>query len=414
MNRNESIENQVRGAGDLPVLGEVAPKSTRWWRVKPGTGTVSPGGQVADEGMPEAPAAGEEAAALKEAAAVLASGGTVAFPTETVYGLGADARNTAAVEAIFAAKGRPSDNPLIVHIADVSQLDGLVTEVNETARRLMEAFWPGPLTLVLPVAEGAVSPRVTAGLSTVGVRMPAHDVALRLIAAAGCPVAAPSANRSGRPSPTLASHVGEDLSGRIDGIVDGGPTGVGLESTVVEAGRDGGVTVLRPGGITAEQLARVAGAGVRLDAALQPEPEAQAGGGAAPGPAAAAPRAPGMKYTHYAPQGVLRIVRGSADRVADRIRAELAAAAARGEKTGVLAFDERLPSYRADCALSLGREAELETAAHRLYAALRRFDECGVTYILAEACPEEGLGSAVMNRLLKAAGHRVIEAGGDS
>ncbi|MCH1640852.1 threonylcarbamoyl-AMP synthase [Paenibacillus timonensis] len=359
--------------------------------------------------MPDASEAGEEAAGLKEAAAVLASGGTVAFPTETVYGLGADARNTAAVEAIFAAKGRPSDNPLIVHIADVSQLDGLVTEVNETARRLMEAFWPGPLTLVLPVAEGAVSPRVTAGLSTVGVRMPAHDVALRLIAAAGCPVAAPSANRSGRPSPTLAGHVGEDLSGRIDGIVDGGPTGVGLESTVVEAGRDGVVTVLRPGGITAEQLARVAGAGVRLDAALQPQ--AKAGGGAAPGPA---PRAPGMKYTHYAPQGVLRIVRGSAARVADRIQAELAAAAARGEKTGVLAFDERLPSYRADCALSLGREAELETAAHRLYAALRRFDECGVTYILAEACPEEGLGSAVMNRLLKAAGHRVIEAGGDS
>lgn len=401
MKRNESkasIENKPRDTSDLPALGKVASKWTRWWRVQPRSEAS------------EASFAGEEAAALKEAAAVLVSGGTVAFPTETVYGLGADARNTAAVEAIFAAKGRPSDNPLIVHIAEVSQLDGLVTEVNETARRLMEAFWPGPLTLVLPVAEGAVSPRVTAGLSTVGVRMPAHDVALRLIAAAGCPVAAPSANRSGRPSPTLASHVGEDLSGRIDGIVDGGPTGVGLESTVVEAGRDGGVTVLRPGGITVEQLARVAGAGVRLDAALQPQ--AKAGGGAAPGPAAA-PRAPGMKYTHYAPQGVLRIVRGSADRVADRIRAELAAAAARGEKTGVLAFDERLPSYRADCALSLGREAELETAAHRLYAALRRFDECGVTYILAEACPEEGLGSAVMNRLLKAAGHRVIEAGGD-
>lgn len=411
MNRNESIDNTTRGAGDLPALREVAPKSTRWWNVEPKAGVAS-GGQVTNAGsMLDTSIAAKEAAGLKEAAAVLASGGTVAFPTETVYGLGADARNTAAVEAIFAAKGRPSDNPLIVHIADVSQLDGLVTEVNETARRLMEAFWPGPLTLVLPVAEGAVSPRVTAGLSTVGVRMPAHDVALRLIAAAGCPVAAPSANRSGRPSPTLASHVGEDLSGRIDGIVDGGPTGVGLESTVVEAGRDGVVTVLRPGGITAEQLARVAGAGVRLDAALQPQ--LQAGGGAAPGPAAA-PRAPGMKYTHYAPQGVLRIVRGSAARVADRIQAELAAAAARGEKTGVLAFDERLPSYRADCALSLGREAELETAAHRLYAALRRFDECGVTYILAEACPEEGLGSAVMNRLLKAAGHRVIEAGGDS
>ncbi|WP_425464463.1 L-threonylcarbamoyladenylate synthase [Paenibacillus oralis] len=357
------------------------------------------GGQTAS--VPAAQAA-RDAEALAEAAAVLAAGGTVAFPTETVYGLGADARNTAAVEAIFAAKGRPSDNPLIVHIAELSQLDGLVIEVNETERRLMEAFWPGPLTLVLPVTPGAVSPRVTAGLSTVAVRMPAHDVALRLIAAAGCPVAGPSANRSGRPSPTLASHVGEDLSGRIDGIVDGGPTGVGLESTVVEAGRDGTVTVLRPGGITAEQIARVTGAGVKLDAALR-----EAGGGAD----SPAPRSPGMKYTHYAPQGVLRIVRGAADRVAARIQAELAAAAARGEKTGVLAFDERLPSYRADFALSLGSETELAAAAHRLYAALRRFDECGVTYILAESCPEDGLGAAVMNRLLKAAGHRVIDAG---
>ncbi|CAM4368269.1 L-threonylcarbamoyladenylate synthase [Paenibacillus macerans] len=390
--------------------GEVRP--TRWWKVASTWAAADQqikaaaiGAQTVGAGQPAsvpAAQAARDAEALAEAAAVLAAGGTVAFPTETVYGLGADARNTKAVEAIFAAKGRPSDNPLIVHIASMSQLEGLVTEVNETARKLMEAFWPGPLTLVLPAAPGAVSPRVTAGLDTVGVRMPAHDVALRLIAAAGCPVAGPSANRSGRPSPTLASHVGEDLSGRIDGIVDGGPTGVGLESTVVEAGRDGTVTVLRPGGITAEQIARVTGAGVKLDAALR-----EAGGGAD----SPAPRAPGMKYTHYAPQGVMRIVSGAADRVAARIQAELAAASARGEKTGVLAFDERLPSYRADCALSLGSETELAAAAHRLYAALRRFDECGVTYILAESCPEEGLGAAVMNRLLKAAGHRVIDAG---
>lgn len=370
------------------TVGELtgdANKNTRWWDVT----------------------AVEDAAAensLHEAAAVLAAGGTVAFPTETVYGLGADARNTESVEAIFQAKGRPSDNPLIVHIAEMSQLEGLVAAVNETERRLMEAFWPGPLTLVLPVLNGAVSPRVTAGLSTVAVRMPAHDVALRLIAAAGCPVAAPSANRSGRPSPTLASHVGEDLTGRIDGIVDGGPTGVGVESTVIEVGRDGGITVLRPGGITAEQLARFTQAGVRLDAALQ-QPAA---GGAAGGPVA--PRAPGMKYTHYAPKGVMRLVRGAAaDKVAARIAAELGAAKARGEKTGVLAFDEHLPLYRADCVQSLGSEAELGTAAHRLYAALRRFDECGVTCILAETCPETGLGAAVMNRLMKAAGHRVIE-----
>lgn len=337
---------------------------------------------------------------LNEAGKVLAAGGTVAFPTETVYGLGADARNSKAVEAIFAAKGRPSDNPLIVHIASTHQLEGLVTGINDTAARLMEAFWPGPLTIVLPVMEGAVSPRVTAGLDTVAVRMPDHEVALRLIAAAGCPLAAPSANRSGRPSPTLADHVREDLGGRIDGIVDGGATGVGVESTVVLAGDDGIVTVLRPGGVTVEELAPYAAGGVELDPALR-------GGAGMPGPAAA-PRSPGMKYTHYAPKGELRVVAGSAPQVADRIQAELDAAKARGEITGVLAFDEHLPFYRADCVLSLGSLARLETAAHRLYAALRRFDDSGVTVMLAEACPEDGLGAAVMNRLLKAAGHRII------
>lgn len=335
---------------------------------------------------------------IEEAGALLAAGGTVAFPTETVYGLGADARNTEAVEQIFAAKGRPSDNPLIVHIADVAQLDDLVLEVSEETRQLMDAFWPGPLTLVLPVKPGAVSARVTAGLSTVAVRMPAHDVALRIIAAARCPVAAPSANRSGRPSPTLASHVGEDLAGAIDGIVDGGPTGVGLESTVAEVGEGGVVTVLRPGGVTREQLACYA-ASVVLDPALL-------SGASTDIPA---PRSPGMKYTHYAPRGALRIVKGAApEAVAAYIQAELDAATARGEVTGVLAFDEHLPYYRADAVISLGSLSSLDAAAHRLYAALRQFDEDGVTFMLAEACPEEGLGSAVMNRLHKAAGNEVV------
>lgn len=377
MNEYDPAEKPMRECQMTGPEGEG--NRTRWWDVR------GQGGETA----------------IAEAAAVLAAGGTVAFPTETVYGLGADARSTAAVEAIFAAKGRPSDNPLIVHIAEMKQLEGLVAEVNETARALMEAYWPGPLTLVLPAAPGAVSPRVTAGLPTVAVRMPDHDVALRLIAAAGCPVAAPSANRSGRPSPTLAQHVGEDLAGVIDGIVDGGPTGVGVESTVVEAGPDGTVTVLRPGGITAEQLARIAPGGVNLDPALQ------AAGGAQDIPA---PKSPGMKYAHYAPRGTLRIVRGAAaEAVAARIAAELEAAKRRGEVTGVLAFDEHLPRYRADCVLSLGSVHALETAAHRLYGALRRFDEHGVTYMLAEACPEDGLGAAVMNRLLKAAGHDVID-----
>ncbi|WP_430202509.1 L-threonylcarbamoyladenylate synthase [Paenibacillus lautus] len=338
--------------------------------------------------------------ALGEAGQVLELGGTVAFPTETVYGLGADAGNTEAVERVFAAKGRPSDNPLIVHISELAQLDGLVLHVNETERALMAMFWPGPLSLVLPVKPGAVSPRVTAGLDTVAVRMPDHNVALALISAAGRPLAAPSANRSGRPSPTLASHVLEDLAGAIDGVLDGGPAGVGVESTVVQVGEDGAVTVLRPGGVTAEQLAAVA-ASVRMDPALH------RAAGAAESPA---PRSPGMKYTHYAPKGAMCVVQGPrADAVSARISAELEAAARRGEVTGVLSFDEHIGHYHADVAVSLGSLAAPEEAARRLYAGLRRFDDEGATFILAEACPEQGLGAAVMNRLLKAAGHHIID-----
>ncbi|MFC5647772.1 L-threonylcarbamoyladenylate synthase [Paenibacillus solisilvae] len=370
---------------------------------------------------------------LEEAAALLRTGGTVAFPTETVYGLGADARSTAAVERIFAAKGRPADNPLIVHIAELSQLDELVPPPGPLAKRLMERFWPGPLTLVLPVIPGAVSPRVTAGLATVAVRMPAHPVALALIAAAGCPVAAPSANRSGRPSPTLASHVLADLGGRIDGIVDGGAAGVGLESTVVEIDGDT-VRILRPGGVTAEALREI-GAHVAYDAAAAPgsrggaaplAPSAAAalpqpagsgrppgtiepaGGGEAHAATAAAPRSPGMKYAHYAPQGLMQLVKGEASAVAAYIQAAVRTAQSQGERTGVLAFAEHAAAYDADHVLVVGSLAQLETAAHGLYAALRAFDERGVQRIWAEACPEEGIGHALMNRLVKAAGHQIV------
>ncbi|MBY7738331.1 L-threonylcarbamoyladenylate synthase [Paenibacillus polymyxa] len=335
-----------------------------------------------------------------EAAVLLQAGETVAFPTETVYGLGADARSTKAVEAVFAAKGRPSDNPLIVHISDAAQLKGMVAEINDTARALMNAFWPGPLTLVLPVVPQALSSRVTAGLDTVGVRMPDHPIALRLITEAGCPLAAPSANRSGRPSPTLAQHVLEDLEDRIGGILDGGPTGVGLESTVVQVGDDGTVTILRPGGVTAEQLAAVARA-VVLDPALA----ATAGRDVD----SLAPRSPGMKYTHYAPRGRLSVVQGpSPVEVTGWIRDALAEAAARGERTAVLAFDDHAAGYAGERVYTLGKLDALHEAAQRLYGVLRRCDEDGVTYILAEACPPKGLGDAVMNRLLKAAGHRII------
>ncbi|AIQ20948.1 translation factor [Paenibacillus sp. FSL H7-0357] len=376
--------------------------------------------------------------AITAAAAMLREGGTVAFPTETVYGLGADARNTSAVEAVFAAKGRPSDNPLIVHIAQRADLDGLVTEVHPVGAALIDAFWPGPLTLVLPVRPGVLSPLVTAGLDTVGVRMPDHPLALALLSAAGCPVAAPSANRSGRPSPTLAAHVMEDLAGYIGGVLDGGAAGVGLESTVVQVQPDGTVAVLRPGGITAEQLAAVAGAGAvdtapaaAVDfagAAAGPSTaraEADAGTGSASGqPAGAAqaagnsspaPRAPGMKYTHYAPRGWLGVVRGdSPQRVAGTAADLLQAAQRNGEVTGLLLFEEHralYPAVPAACVVSLGSLDSPEEGARSLYAALRRFDEAGATYILAEACPEAGLGAAIMNRLMKAAGGSVIDAG---
>lgn len=356
-------------------------------------------------------------AGVREAAAAIASGGVVAFPTETVYGLGGDARNEEAVERIFAAKGRPSDNPLIVHLADAEGAAALVAAVSPLERRLMETFWPGPLTLVLPVKPNAVSSRVTAGLDTVAVRVPDHELARRLIAASGCPIAAPSANRSGRPSPTRAQHVLEDLDGRIDGVLDGGPTGIGLESTVVRV-LDGAIHVLRPGGITAEQLREAAGA----DAAIIAEPASeaakagQAGADPAADPAAEsaaeeAPRSPGMKYTHYAPRGEMAIV--SSDdpaRLREAVQREADAERARGRRVAVLACAEHAAGYRADAVLSLGPRAEPGQAAQALYAALRECDERGIGFILAEGYPEEGIGAALMNRMRKAAGGRVIRA----
>ncbi|AFH59158.1 L-threonylcarbamoyladenylate synthase [Paenibacillus caseinilyticus] len=343
----------------------------------------------------------EEAApeTLAEPASLLKKGGTVAFPTETVYGLGADARSTEAVAAVFAAKGRPSDNPLIVHIADRSQLEELTAPPEEAVSRLLDAFWPGPLTVVLPARPGVLSPLVTAGLFTVGVRMPDHPVALALIAAAGCPVAAPSANRSGRPSPTRASHVLEDLGGRIGGVVDGGEAGVGLESTVVEYS-GGALHILRPGGVTQAQLQAVlpdvpvVGASAGLEAESLPEPEA--------------PRAPGMKYAHYAPQGAMLLVQGEDPAaVQERIRAELDAAKQRGERTGVFTYAEHAHLFAADHVAVCGRLDDPASVARELYAALRSFDEAGVSFIAAEACPAAGIGQAVMNRLRKAAGGNI-------
>ncbi|MBB3110593.1 L-threonylcarbamoyladenylate synthase [Paenibacillus phyllosphaerae] len=375
-------------------------------------------------------ASSPRASEIAEAAKLLQQGETVAFPTETVYGLGADARSDEAVARIFEAKGRPSDNPLIVHIADTAQLASLAAPYDGLTARLMERFWPGPLTIVLPVLPGAVSPRVTAGLDTVAVRMPAHPVALALIAAAGCPVAAPSANRSGRPSPTLAAHVADDLAGRIAGIVDGGAAGVGLESTVVEVEGDT-VRILRPGGITAEELLTVAER-VEYDDVAAPGASSAAAVQATIAPmetrtsnerkdklhvqarslvdpaVSAAPRSPGMKYTHYAPQGTMELVQGELPKVVAYVQAQGSAAGARGERTGVLAFAEHADKYAADDVIVMGSLADLATAAQGLYAALRSFDERGTQRIWAESCPESGIGHALMNRLVKAAGHRIV------
>lgn len=364
-------------------------------------------------------------AGLNEAAAALAAGGVVAFPTETVYGLGADARSEAAAERIFAAKGRPSDNPLIVHLADASDVEALASGVSPLERELMAAFWPGPLTLVLPVRPGAVAARVTAGLDTVAVRVPAHETARRLIAAAGCPVAAPSANRSGRPSPTRAQHVLDDLDGRIDGVLDGGPTGVGVESTVVRV-LGGDVHILRPGGVTAEQLRAAVGEAGRIvaggagDAAPDAGSAGPVAGGAAVGAAAGssasaaaedasgAPRSPGVKYAHYAPAGVMAIAFGAPEAVRAAVQAAVDAARRRGELAGVLCCDEHAGFYSADAVIALGPRAAPEAAAQALYAALRECDARGLRFIAAEAFPEEGLGAALMNRMRKAAGGRVL------
>jgi len=354
----------------------------------------------------------EAARAVEEAAALLRQGGVVAFPTETVYGLGADATSTEAVERIYTAKGRPSDNPLIVHVAQIADVEALATEIGELERRLMARFWPGPLTVVLPVRTGAVSPRVTAGLDTVAVRMPDHPLALRLIAATGRPLAAPSANRSGRPSPTTAQHVLEDLDGRIAGVLGAGPAGIGLESTVIRVDKiSGRIHVLRPGGVIAAELRAAA-----------PEADVVVSGEAAT-TEETIPRSPGMKYAHYAPKGRLTVVRAAAasqaadggdtaepatERVARYIRQELQRLAALGETTGVLAFSNHADDYRADIVVACGTPGQPAEAARLLYAALRRFDDVGATAILAEAVPEDGLGQAIMNRLRKAADNRII------
>jgi L-threonylcarbamoyladenylate synthase len=323
-----------------------------------------------------------------EAAELLRENEVVAFPTETVYGLGGNAENDEAVAKIFQAKGRPSDNPLIIHIAEKVQLMDFVESVPEKAEKLIERFWPGPLTIIFQKKSGALSEKATAGLGTVAVRIPDHPVALAVLRSCRLPIAAPSANRSGKPSPTTAEHVYEDLNGRVSGILDGGATGVGVESTVIDC-TDDVPTILRPGGVTREQIEEVVGP-VKMDAALTDQ--------------ASAPKSPGMKYQHYAPDAPLFLVNGS-KRFFDRLVAEKRE---EGLKVGVLTTEEQLNAYDADVVMACGNRENLESVASALYQTLRAFNEGKVDIILSEMFPNEGVGQAIMNRLDKAAGHRVI------
>lgn len=335
----------------------------------------------------------EEEQALQEAGEILRRGGLVAFPTETVYGLGGDALNPESSRRIYAAKGRPSDNPLIVHIARMEDLAPVVRQVTEEAILLAQAFWPGPLTMVLPKSE-SVPYETTGGLDTVAVRMPSHPVARRLIACSGGYVAAPSANLSGRPSPTSAKYVIEDMDGRVDMIIDGGEGDIGLESTIVDL-TVSPPQVLRPGYITQDMLAEVLGQ-VSVDQTILNGDSGQA------------PRAPGMKYRHYAPQGELMIISGPAGMVTNYINIHAAEDRSRGHRVGVIGTDEVLPEYRADMVRSLGSRKDEESIARHLYSILREFDDEQVTRIYSECFETTGLGQAIMNRLLKAAGHRLI------
>ncbi|MFD2616244.1 L-threonylcarbamoyladenylate synthase [Terrilactibacillus laevilacticus] len=325
-----------------------------------------------------------------EAAEILRQNDVVAFPTETVYGLGGNAKSDEAIQRIYTAKGRPSDNPLIVHVASKDQVDTICTDITPSARKLMNTFWPGPLTLVLP-KRGDVSTRVTAGLSTVAVRMPNDPIARALISVANLPIAAPSANLSGKPSPTLAKHVISDLNGKIAGIIDGGSTGVGVESTVLDCTTTP-FTILRPGGVSKEQLIEVVGL-VSDDPALTRTDQT--------------PKAPGMKYKHYAPMALMYMV----PKGKETIQALVNQDKERGQRVGVLTTDENEHSYlNADIVISCGERTQLSTVARRLYQTLREFDDANVDVIYSETFPDEGIGQAIMNRLSKAASGRTIES----
>lgn len=331
---------------------------------------------------------------MEQAGKLIADGELVAFPTETVYGLGGDALDPDASRRIYAAKGRPSDNPLIVHIADFDDMKRVAREVPEQAKKLADAFWPGPLTMIVWKSD-AVPEATTGGMQTVAVRMPNHPVALELIRRSGCLIAAPSANTSGRPSPTEAQHVAEDLSGKIAMILDGGPVGIGIESTIIDLTEEKPM-ILRPGYITPEMLSEVLQEEVVIDPGIIAADDTRK------------PKAPGMKYKHYAPKAEMIIVDGAQDAVIHKINELTAAKRAEGKKVAVIATDETKDRYDAQVILSMGKRADEDAIAQHLYKILRECDELDVGEIYSECFQTPRIGQAIMNRLLKAAGHTVI------
>lgn len=330
---------------------------------------------------------------ISEAANVLKKSGLVAFPTETVYGLGANGLDDEAAKKIFIAKGRPQDNPLILHVSSTEELESLVESIPDVARLCMEEFWPGPLTILFKKSR-IISDIITAGLDTVAIRMPEHPIALSLIKAAGVPIAAPSANTSGRPSPTLAKHVIEDMDGRIDMIIDGGNSGIGLESTVLDLSGDIPM-ILRPGGITKEQLQKIL-PNVIVDFAIIKEDEKLV------------PKSPGQKYRHYAPKSEMLVYGGALNNVVDIIVKNTNKEILENKKVGIMCTDETKDFYKEGLVYSMGSRDDENTIAHNLFKILRVFDEENVDVIFAEEVQNSNLGMAIMNRMMKAAGGKII------
>ena len=333
---------------------------------------------------------------MQEACRLIASGQLVAFPTETVYGLGGDAMDPEASGRIYAAKGRPSDNPLIIHIADFKDLERVTDEIPQAAKTLARAFWPGPLTMIV-WKNDKVPMATTGGMNTVAVRMPSNPIARELIRGSGKLIAAPSANTSGRPSPTLASHVAEDLTGKIPMILDGGAVDIGLESTIIDLTEEKPM-VLRPGYITPQELSAALGEEVVIDPGIIAADDIRK------------PKAPGMKYKHYAPKADMVIVDGESQSVIRGINKLVKEKQAAGLKTAVIATEETRDCYQADVVLCIGSRGNEDSIAQHLFDILRECDELAVDCIYSESFATPRIGQAIMNRLLKAAGHQVIHS----